>query len=119
VLFRHKDGEVTRCDRFDASLLKRDFLAPALAQELEGGGGKDLVPGSPMMAGEWRQGLNASTKTLMLAFVYKDNTKVQFYLTAAGDCLWFSFTDNVLHVTGKDRGTTVVTRKVANGLLPK
>ena len=34
------------------------------------------MTGSKLEAGEWKQGLNASTKTLMLSFAYADGAKV-------------------------------------------
>lgn len=121
VLFKHKGEGILRCDRFDGSVLKRpSFLAPALDDALQAGGGTDLATGTKMEAGEWKQGLNAATKTLMLSFVYKDGAKIQFYLTSSGECLWYSFQDKVLHISSKvEGGSRVVPRLEANKLLPR
>ena len=50
-----------------------------------------------MGEGEWRLGLNRGTSVLTLSFVYPDKSKIQAYLTAKGEFLWYPLKDKVRH----------------------
>ena len=63
---------------------------------LNDGGGAALEAGKPANVGEWKQGLNVTTQVLTLSFMYKDNSKIQAYLTAKGEFLWYPLTNQVL-----------------------